>query len=524
MTTLTSGKAHKAYCVAGRGGAEWHGSGSCPLRLKVATMFGASASGASWEKACRGGASRGVALALALFSALAAPVAAQPAQPRPQAPAPDPRFVAAETAFNALPEAERRGIQNDLIWAAGFQGAASGGYGPLTFRAINAFKAPAGGAADGLLGPAERRALSDAARRAREAVGFHLVADARTGVRIGIPAAVLPRTEATPSGGSRWQSADGKVTLDTRVAPPGEGLQALFEKAVSSNIPGRRITYKLLRPDFYVVSGETPTGKFYSRLSASEAGLRGFSIGYDKALAARIDPLVIAIAASFEPFPGRSAVPAVATGPSGLPSASQQTLPAQSQRRPAGRFGVALAVGNGLALTASSAIAECNTITVAGHRARVKSKDEASGLALLEIEGGPATSAPAARSEAPAEGEDLLALGFGDLGEGRRGEVALPARATGGRLNAPLQPGGAGSAVFDRRGQLVGIVTANPSERFAVAGVVPARAYRMAQMPEIGRALGGGGLGQAAGVRPELSTGALVALVGRSVLQVSCPP
>ena len=130
-------------------------------------------------------------------------------------------------------------------------------------------------------------------------------------MQIGIPQKLLPKRDVTPSGGSRWQSADQKVTLDTSTTPPGgEDLAAIFEKAitVSPNSP-RKITYKLLRPDFFVVTGETPTGRFYRRLSAGPQGLRGFSIGYNKALAPSVDKLVIAIAASFEPFP-TGAVPA----------------------------------------------------------------------------------------------------------------------------------------------------------------------------------------------------------------------
>src|SRR3712207_7789826 len=41
---------------------------------------------------------------------------------------------------------------------------------------------------------------------------------------------------------------------------------------------GRNVTYKVLRPDFFVIAGETPTGKFYTRYSGGEAGIRGFSI------------------------------------------------------------------------------------------------------------------------------------------------------------------------------------------------------------------------------------------------------
>ena len=70
-----------------------------------------------------------------------------------QAPAgPSPQMVAAQASFEALPEAERKAIQNDLIWAGQFSGAVSGSFGPLTFRAINTFKG-ARGLADGVLLP-----------------------------------------------------------------------------------------------------------------------------------------------------------------------------------------------------------------------------------------------------------------------------------------------------------------------------------------------------------------------------------
>ena len=246
---------------------------------------------------------RARSLHLIVSAALMLPVcAALSAGALAQAPAPaaNPQLAAAQASFESLPEAERRAIQADLIWSGHFNGAVSGSYGPLTFRAINAFKAGKG-APDGLLTPAERRSLAQSAQAAREAAGFRVIADERTGLRIGIPAAVLPKRDVSPSG-SRWQSADGKITLDTSATPPGETLEAVYEKATAPtpNNPGRKITYKLLRPDFFVVTGETPTGKFYRRLASGPSGLRGFSIGYDKALAASVDKLVIAIAASFE--------------------------------------------------------------------------------------------------------------------------------------------------------------------------------------------------------------------------------
>ena len=212
------------------------------------------------------------ALALAM---LAVPLAGAWAQaPGAPAQAANPQMAAAQASFEALPEAERKAIQSDLIWAGQFNGAVSGSYGPLTFRAINAFKG-ARGPADGVLAPADRAALARAAQAARDVAGFRVLADDKTGVQIGIPSKLLPRRDATPTGGSRWQSIDEKVTLDTSASPPGEDLASLFEKAtaLNPNNPGRKITYKLLRPDFFVVTGETPTGRFYRRLSAGTAPL-----------------------------------------------------------------------------------------------------------------------------------------------------------------------------------------------------------------------------------------------------------
>ena len=114
----------------------------------------------------------------------------------------------------------------------------------------------------------------------------------------------MTKREANPNGGSRWQSADGKVTLDTRSLPaPEGGLQALYDRNLAIQTPGRQVTYKAMRPDFFVIAGETATGRFYTRYASSGTAIRGFSIGYDKSLAREVGPLVVAIANSFQPFP-----------------------------------------------------------------------------------------------------------------------------------------------------------------------------------------------------------------------------
>jgi hypothetical protein len=444
-----------------------------------------------------------------------------------QAPAPaaNPQLAAAQAGFESLPEPERKAIQADLIWSGHFNGAVSGSYGPLTFRAINAFKAGKG-KPDGVLTAAERRSLAQAAQAARGAAGFRVIADERTGLRIGIPTTVLPKRDVAPAG-SRWQSADGKITLDTSAAPPGETLEAAFQKATAPtpNNPGRKITYKLLRPDFFVVTGETPTGKFYRRLAAGPTGLRGFSIGYEKALSGTVDKLVIAIAASFEPFPSGPlpAASAVASVPS-APAAA--TAAAVAQLRPTQRHGVAVAVGDRVVATAAAAIEGCRALQVGGRTAQLRGTVQG-GLALLDLQGGAALAVPSLRREALTEGEPLLLLAFGDEG-GRRVSLVLPGQGvtigSASAVSAPLQPGQAGSPVFDRQGRLSGVVTGNPSDKVLVAGVAPQRSYAVADGGALQDHAAKSGLPPRAPAAPgpDLSTGAIVETVAASVLPIAC--
>lgn len=445
-----------------------------------------------------------------------------------QAQAPNPQMAAAQAGFEALPEAERKAIQNDLIWAGQFNGAVSGSYGPLTFRAINAFKGGRG-PADGLLPPAERAALARAAQAARDAAGFKVLADDKTGVQIGIPTKLLPKRDVTPSGGSRWQSADQKVTLDTSTTPPGgEDLAAIFEKAIAVNPNSpRKITYKLLRPDFFVVTGETPGGRFYRRLSAGPQGLRGFSIGYDKALAPSVDKLVIAIAASFEPFPTGAvpAQPSAVAGAAASPSSGLSSLFAPTTRSNE-RYGVALALNERIALSAASAVDSCRSLRVGNRNAKLRQKDDASGLVLLDLEGAGAAKPPGLRSEAAGASEALVLVAFGN-DAGKRAAVALPGQAVqaGGKpaLSAPLQPGQAGAPAFDRQGRLVGIVTDNPSDKILIAGVAPQRSYVFADAAAIQAMLGKAGVSlPAATAGAELSTGAVVERVSGAVQPIVC--
>jgi hypothetical protein len=419
---------------------------------------------------------------------------------RPPAAAPAAPASPAQTAFETLKPEERRAIQRDLVWAAGFSGAITGEFGPLTLAAIRRFETAQKSSADGLLSPAERTALAKLADARREAAGFRIETDRPTGMKIGVPTKIFTKRSGNAFGSSRWQDKDEKVTLDLQILKPEDELAQIFERGTDARVAGRKITYKLLRPDFFVISGETEKGKFYRRMEKPPQGpLRGFSIGYDKAIAAEIDPLVVAIATSFEAMPQPSGTPsAVADAPVSRPSA------------PEPRTVTAVRVQPGRALTSAPAIAACKALIFGSNPVQIVKREEAGGLILLAVpEGAVAPIAPALALPALAIQRD----GAGKL-------LTTPIQIAGETILAPLQKGGAGAPLFDGAGQLTGLVLSAPPEKIQVAGVVPALGYRFAGIERL-RSFAELPAPEAA-EPPRRPMGAIAAERGPAVLSLRC--
>ncbi|MER2268064.1 S1 family peptidase [Methylobacterium oxalidis] len=496
------------------------------------------------------GAALGVALGAALGAALAGPAAAQapPVRPKPPAPAPaapDPAVEAARTAFEALPEAERKGLQDALVWTGDYNSVITGTFGRRTYEALASFRTRAGAAGDDLLAPRLRAAILAEGEAARKAARFGVRPDPASGAVLGVPERLLPKRTPLP-GGTRWQSADGRVTLESRSFPPGEtSLDALFERATGPG-PERKVTYKLKRPDFIVVTGETGTGKSYIRYVAGEAGIRGFTIGYDKALSVEVDRLVIAVANAFVPFPAAapqapaqpSAQPSAQAAPQGTPTtaaapttaaprtaAAPMPAPAQPARpgpvapvEAAAPAATGLIVAPGRVLTAAAALEGCANPRLGAAAARIARSDPARGLALLEAGALPGPNLPPARPQ-PAGPEDALAV----IGAGAGGTTLAPGTGSAsGGVVAPLQPGAAGAPVLDRAGRLAGLVARFPAAPRMVAGVAPPTSY-----PLVAGSVAMDFLAEA-GIRPGPaaeagSLGAVAAPVAGAVVAVTCP-
>src|SRR5262249_61966429 len=120
--------------------------------------------------------------------------------PPPAAPKADPAVIAA---YAAMPVAERRALQSDLIWTGDYNGIVSDDFGERSINAVKSYQERSGGTQSGMLGPEQRAALATAAKAKQEASGWRVVDDAVTGAP---PAAPIkhappppPSTTGTPS-------------------------------------------------------------------------------------------------------------------------------------------------------------------------------------------------------------------------------------------------------------------------------------------------------------------------------------
>jgi hypothetical protein len=459
------------------------------------------------------------AAALCLAVAASGPEAAAQGARQPAPPAAgqtDAAYEAARAAFEALSEADRKAIQEALVWTGDHTGVTTGGFGRRTFEAIQAWQKRVGAKLDGVLDAKARGALQAEAKKARDAAKFAVVTDPRTGVAIGVPQAVLTKRDQNPSGGSRWQSPDKKITLDTRAYPAGEtDLPALYERNLAIQSPGRQVAYKVLRPDFFVVSGETQSGKFYTRYAAGPGGaVRGFSLGYDKAVAKDFDRTVIAIANSFSAFPEAGAF---AAGPAPAPPARPATI---EPPRPAGPIATGLAVGQRAVVT-SAAVEACPDLRAGKAKARLVRADKASGLALLELEAArPAGTPPELAADPPGPGADVVVL----IHTGTAGLSVVPGETgSGSTVLAPLQPGAGGGPVFDRSGRLAGLIRAMPEKPRLVAGIAPPARYALVPGAELARFLSGAGVTLSpAAAGADRTAGGIAAAAGAAVVPIEC--
>src|SRR5262245_1382512 len=319
---------------------------------------------------------RTVLSATLLVAAMACPAQAQMQSPSTAGTKPKPVTTTtirppgvqtpADTA-NAMAQAQRLALQSDLAWVGEYNGAITGEVSERMVNAIKEFQKSRGARQTGVLNPQERGVLADTARQRQDSVGWKIITDAGTGVRLGIPTKLVPQ-QTSDANGAKWTSPTGTVQIVlSRRKETNPTTAKLAEQEKKAN--GRSVDYNVVKPDFFVLSGLQGLKKFYLRGTFKGDEVRIMTILYDQAVENTVEPVVIAMSSAFTPFP---------TGPQAGPPARKTV-----------EYGTGIVVADdGSIITDRQLVDACVAIAVAGFgNADRIAEDRDRDLALLRIYG-----------------------------------------------------------------------------------------------------------------------------------------
>ena len=366
-----------------------------------------------------------------------------------------------EETANAMAQAERLALQSDLAWVGQYNGAISGEVSERMVNAIKEFQKVRGGKQTGVLNPQERGILADTAKRKQESVGWKIVTDPGTGVRLGIPTKLAPQ-QTSDANGAKWTSSTGTIQIQLarrKEANPTTAKLAEREKKE----PGRNIDYTVVKPDFFVLSGLQGLKKFYLRGTFRGDEVRILTILYDQATENTVEPVVIAMSSAFNAFPSG----AQAAGPP-----PRKTV----------EYGTGVVVSDDGAVIADRQITDgCLAVAIAGFgNADRVAEDKEHDLALLRIYGARGLkplnlSNPATKTALDLTGiTDPQTQGGGAAASSVKASVAQLGGGSDVALSPPPALGFSGAAALDGDGKFAGIALLKPVVVAGPANATPA--------------------------------------------------
>jgi peptidoglycan hydrolase-like protein with peptidoglycan-binding domain len=369
------------------------------------------------------------------------PVATVPIRPALQTPA--------DTA-NAMAQAERQAIQSDLAWVGHYNGAINGEVSDRMVAAIKEFQKDRGGKQTGVLNPQERGALSEGAKKRQDNVGWKVVFDAGTGVRLGVPTKLVPQ-QSSDANGVKWSSTTGTIQVQMARRKEAGPTTAKLAEQEKKEPTGRKIEYSVVKPDFFVLSGMQGLKRFYLRGQIRGDEVRILTILYDQATEGTMEPVVVAMSSAFNPFPN-------GVQPVGPPP------------RKSVEYGTGIVISeDGAILTDRLVVDGCLSIVVAGQNlssignADRMAEDKDHDLALLRIYGARGLKSLALNGGAAKANVELT--GIADPQNQGGGAAVSSVKAQAGS-DAALTPapglGFSGSAALDADGAFAGVALLKP--------------------------------------------------------------
>ena len=369
------------------------------------------------------------------------PVTTVPIRPALQTPA--------DTA-NAMAQAERLALQSDLAWVGEYNGAITGEVSERMVAAIKEFQKTRGGKQTGVLNPQERGVLAETAKRRQDNVGWKIVTDAGTGVRLGIPTKLVPQ-QSSDANGAKWSSSTGTIQIQLSRRKEAGPTTAKLAERERKEPAGRTIDYTVVKPDFFVLSGMQGLKKFYLRGTFKGDEVRILTILYDQATENTVEPVVIAMSSAFNPFP---------TGAQLAGPPPRKTV----------EYGTGVVVSDDGAIITDRQVTDgCLAIAIAGYGNTDRvAEDKDHDLALLRIYGARGLK-PLALSNGEAKSAiELTGIADpqsqGGAGAASSVKASLTQVGSGGDLALSPAPalGFSGAAAFDGDGKFAGIALLKP--------------------------------------------------------------
>jgi len=365
----------------------------------------------------------------------------------------------ADTA-NAMAQAERLALQSDLAWVGQYNGAITGEVSDRMVAAIKEFQKSRGGKQTGVLNPQQRSVLAETARRRQDNVGWKIVTDPGTGVRLGIPTKLVPQ-QSSDANGLKWSSPTGTVQVLLTRRKEANPTTAKLAERERKEPAERNIDYTVVKPDFFVLSGLQGLKKFYLRGTFKGDEVRILTILYDQATENTVEPVVIAMSSAFNPFPSGAQI-----GPP-----PRKTV----------EYGTGLVVSDDGAILADRELSDgCLSITIGGYgNADLVAEDKDRGLALLRIYGARGLKALDLKGDAAKSGVELTGVADPQNQGGGASVSTLKASVSqvgnGGdlALSPPPALGFSGAAALDD-GKFAGVALLKPAVVAGPANTTPA--------------------------------------------------
>jgi hypothetical protein len=124
--------------------------------------------------------------------------------------------------------------------------------------------------------------------------------DGRTGVSLLLARSFLPDRKTVPQG-TNFSSSDGKILLGLRYVSTSVALSEVVSELESSAV-GTTVTYRVQKPDWFVLAGETDQKKYYIRYHARPGAIAGMFVVIDKTVEEQFRVALTLSSLSLEPF------------------------------------------------------------------------------------------------------------------------------------------------------------------------------------------------------------------------------